>query len=317
MLRGVRPIALLTLLAFGCTTVRVSALPGAEVVDAPGTIAQPVVELWLESSEEVSQAQSGRAADAARQAISQALSELRISPSAMGADDAVLFVRERGVALTDARERQQTWARIGIVAVVAAVIIGVVVASRAGGGGGRHFTKAAMPKGGGAVVRPIAPRMAQRAVPLAPRFLPRYSGAPFFVGFSFYVPIQPMVIRSDPDDDAGPFPPDTPVPMIEATPLPPGDGTPQATDSEPPPPEDEPPLELPPLAPPADFNVENRGFFDGTHIGLQLDLLDRATGEVLWSKPVASDGNPCDPGDVGKLLESALAGQPWARAANR
>jgi hypothetical protein len=326
---GVRWIALLTLFAFGCTTVRVPALPEGEVVDVPGTVAPPVLELWLESSDEISQAESDRAAEAARRAISQALSEVQISPTALGAADAVLFVRERGVALTDSRARQQTWARIGIVAVAAALIVAAVAANRAGGGG-RHFTRAAMPKaaGGGPVVRQIPRAVGPSAAvprhlgpvaaaPRPERFLPRYSPSPFFFDFAFYIPLQPMVVRPDPDDDSPPFPPGAPVPMIEAAPPPPGaDEPPPLTASgsdEPLPPEDTAPLELPQLLPPANFNVDDRGFFDGTHLALQLDLLDRASGAVLWSKPVATDGNPCDPADVGRLLEAALAGQSWAR----
>jgi hypothetical protein len=322
MLEGVQWIALLTLFAFGCATVRVTALPETEVVDAPGTIAPPVVELWVESSEGVSPAESERAAEAAQQAISQALSELQVSATALGAADAVLFVRERGVALTDARSRQQTWAKLGIVAVVAALIVAVVVSSRSGGGR-NHFTRAAMPRasGGGATVRPIARNVVPiPAGPRAPRFLPHYSPVPVFVSFNFFIPLQPLVVVPVPEDDAQPFPPDAPIPMIEAAPLPPGLETEQlATNDGPPAPAEAapPPLELPRLEPPAGFDVENRGFFDGTQIGLQLDLLDRATGELLWSKPVASDGNPCDPRDVGKLLAAALDGQAWARPALR
>jgi hypothetical protein len=312
MLQGVKKIALLVVLVFGCTTVRVAALPESEVVDAPGTIAPPVVELWLESSGPVPRPEADSAAEAAQAAISQAVSQVQISPSALGAADPVLFVRERGVALTEAREHQQTWAKIGIVAAVAAVII-AVVASSGHGGGGRHYTRAGPPRAtGGGVVRsvgrPVAP------IYRGPRYIPRSYPVPIFIGFNFFIPVQPLIYRPDPVDDPPPFPPDAPFPLAPGAPddaLAMNGGPPPP--EEPPAPPEQPALELPHLQPPADFAVDDRGFFDGSHIGLQLDLLDRATGQLLWSKPIASDGNPCSAKDVDQLVRSALAGQSWAR----
>jgi hypothetical protein len=309
MLPGVKRVALLVVLTFGCTTVRVAALPEGEVVDAPGTIAPPVVELWLESPGPVPRPEADRAADAAQAAISQAVSRVWISPSALGATDPVLFVRERGVALTEAREHQRTWAVIGIAAAVAAAIVAVAVTS-GHGGGGRHLTRTGPPRAtGGTVVRgfarPVAP------VYRGPRYIPHARPLPIFIGFNFFIPVHPMIYRPDPPDDAPLFPPDPPLMLA-----PPGDEL--ALDGGPPPPEEPPapeppPLELPRLQPPADFAVDDRGFFDGNHIGLQLDLIDRTTGQLLWSKPVASDGNPCSAKDVDELLRAALAGQTWAR----
>jgi hypothetical protein len=320
----VKRIALLTLMLFGCSTVRIAALPEGEVVDAPGTVAPPVVELWLESPDPVARAESDRAAQAAETAINQAVSELQVSPSALGAQDAVLFVRERGVALTDAREHQQTLAKIGIVAVVAAVIIGVVAgSSHGGGGGGRHFTRAATPRATGAgavavrpIARPVVPIGARPVAPIVrgPRYYPGY-GPPVFIGVSFYVPVHPLIYQADPDED--PFPADVAIPLAPPGPELAMNDEPPGPPDGPPPPEAMAPLELPRLAPPADFDVQERGFFEGSHIGLQLDLMDRATGQLLWSKPVASDGNPCSASDVTQLLRSALAGQGWARPAER
>jgi hypothetical protein len=314
----VRRIAILTVLAFGCSTVRVPALPASEIEDAPGSIAQPSIELWLENPDPVPQAQSDMAADAAREAISRALSEVRISSSALGATDAVLFVRERGVALTDARHTQQTWAyvgiAVGIVFVVAAIIIGVTKTSGSHGSTNVVRTPAGV---GGTVVhrvpRPVVP------IPYAPHYVA--PGPAFFIGFNFVIPLQPMVYRPEPEQDDLPFPPDAQTPMVSATPLPPeADGLPHPPEGlpmngPPAPPDVGPPIELPPLAPPADFSVEDRGFFAGPHVAMQLDLVDRATGEVLWSRPVASDGNPLDVNDVRKLLQVALANESWATRA--
>jgi hypothetical protein len=314
----VRTVAILTVLAFGCTTVRVPALPAGDVEDAPGTVAQPSIELWLESPDPVPQAQSDMAADAAREAISRALSEVRISSSALGATDAVLFVRERGVALTDARHTQQTWAKVGIVVgvvfIVAAIIIGVTKTT--GSHGGSHNVVRTPAAVGGTVVhrapRPVAP------IPYVPHY---YAPAPsIFIGFNFVIPIHPMVYQpqSPESEDELPFPPDAPAPMLSVpAPPPEADGLPHppeayASNGPPAPPDAGPPIELPPLSPPADFGVEDRGFFDGPHVALQLDLVDRATGEVLWSRPVASDGNPCDANDVRQLVHAALVNESWA-----
>jgi hypothetical protein len=315
----VRTAAVLTLLAFGCTTVRVPALPAGELQDAPGTIAQPSIELWLESSDPVPQPQSDMAADAAREAISRALSEVRISSSALGATDAVLFVRERGVALTDARRSQQTWAKVGIVVGVVVVVVGIIIGvTKATGshGGSNHVVRAPAAVGGTVVrPRPVAP------IPYVPRY---YAPAPpIFIGFNFVIPIQPMVYRSETpeSEDDLPFPPDAPAPMVTAPAPPPeapgSSGLPHppeayASNGPPAPPDAGPPIELPPLSPPADFVVEDRGFFAGPHVALQVDLVDRATGEVLWSRPVASDGNPLDVNDVRQLLHAALVNESWA-----
>jgi ElaB/YqjD/DUF883 family membrane-anchored ribosome-binding protein len=284
----VRLIAILTIFAFACATVRVPAARPDELADAPGTVAQPSVELWLESSDAVSQRQSDSAADAARAALAQALSEVRISSSAMGAEDAVLFVRERGIALTPERQHQQTWAKVGI-ALGVVVVLAVLIATASRNRGGPRLTRA---RPGG------RPGSGQFVRPFVPRYAP---GPPIFIGFNIFVPVQPMVYQ--PAADEVPFPPDPPAPLSDAL-------------SEPAPaPPDEPAIELPPLEPPADFSVGERGFFDGTHLALQLDLVDRRTGEVLWSKPVASDGDPCNLGDVRHLLREALAKEPWATPA--
>ena len=72
-------------------------------------------------------------------------------------------------------------------------------------------------------------------------------------------------------------------------------------------------LQLPPLTWPATFRVDDRGFFSGPQMAIQLDLLDRATGQLLWSKAVTDDADPMDAKAVAKLLDDAFAGQSWAR----
>jgi hypothetical protein len=262
------------------------------------------------------------AADSAREAISRALSEVRISSSALGATDAVLFVRERGVALTDARRSQQTWAKVAIVVGVVVVVVGIIigVTKTSGSHGGSHNVVRAPAAVGGTVVHRV-PRPIGAPVPYVPHY---YAPAPpIFIGFNFVIPIQPMVYRPETpeSEEELPFPPDAPAPMVTAPAPPPqapgSNGLPHppeayASNGPPAPPDAGPPIELPPLSPPADFDVEDRSFFAGPHVALQLDLVDRATGEVLWSRPVASDGNPCDANDVRQLVHAALVNESWA-----
>jgi hypothetical protein len=60
------------------------------------------------------------------------------------------------------------------------------------------------------------------------------------------------------------------------------------------------------------FPVEDRGFFAGPRTALQLDLVDRASGRVLWSRAISAEVDPLDAGAVSKLVDRALAGQRWA-----
>jgi hypothetical protein len=65
------------------------------------------------------------------------------------------------------------------------------------------------------------------------------------------------------------------------------------------------------LPPPPPFDVNDRGFFSGDDTVLQIDLLDRATGKLLWSKTVAG-GDPRDPADVRRMVNEALDSASWA-----
>src|SRR5512140_289421 len=133
MISPVKRIAILTAFIFGCATVRVPVAPLGEPADAPGTVAPPSTELWLESSEEVPPDQARSAEAQARAALASALAGREIPSDAKGASDAVLFVRERAVALTGARRSQQAWAKVGIVAGVVVVIAVAVFGLTRGG----------------------------------------------------------------------------------------------------------------------------------------------------------------------------------------
>src|SRR2546429_6942747 len=104
----IRRIALLTLFAFGCATVRVPVTASEEPGDGAGVIAPPIVELWIESSDQVPPELAASTEARTRSALNAALAERDIRSDAAGATDAVLFVRERAVAVTEARHRPQT-----------------------------------------------------------------------------------------------------------------------------------------------------------------------------------------------------------------
>lgn len=316
---AVKRIAILTLLAFGCATVRVPVAPLGQPSDAPGTVAPPLTELWLESSEEVPPEEARNAEAQARAALASALEGREIPSDAAGASDAVLFVRERAVALTGARRKQQAWAKVGIVAGVVVVIAVAVVALTRGGNSQAPSAKAPKP------TTPVKPR----AVPVSPAVRPPpslgraaplrpgrvYSPSPVFVGFSvnFWVAPQPLVLAPDSAEEQW-YAPAPPPPLLAE----PADGEePPALAAAPPPPdagpEPAPPMELPALLEPLAFRVEDRGFFAGPVTALQLDLVDRATGRAVWSKAVSADADPLDASAVARVLDEALAGQGWAR----
>jgi hypothetical protein len=323
--RGVPPrrTALWTLLAFGCATVRIPVTAPEQPADAPGTIAPPITELWLESSEEVPPAVAAAADAQARAALSAALAGLDVPANAAGATDAVLFVRERAVGLTEERRSQQNWAKVGIVVgivVVAAVV--VYLAVRGGKGSPAPAKSAPAPSAPAPVAvrphvvpatpRPPVPPSLGHAVP----FRGPYRPAPIQVGFffQFWIRPRPLVLAPEtpPDDPWGaPGPPlafDAALEDLDEV-------------AEPPPPDPGPmaavALQLPPLADAVNFPVEDRGFFSGPHTALQLDLVDRASGRLLWSRAVAGGEDPLDEGGMSKLLDEALAGQGWARRSRR
>jgi hypothetical protein len=80
------------------------------------------------------------------------------------------------------------------------------------------------------------------------------------------------------------------------------------------PPEPPPPY-VPP--PPPTMPVEERGFFDGDEVVIDLYLQDARSGDTLWSASARDWADPRDAAAVTRLLEQALAGHAWARRAAR
>ena len=366
-----RKVAVATLLCFGCATVRVPVSASGAPADAAGTVAPPLLELWLESSEAVRPEEQAQAERQARAAIDAALARHPVGVGALGAGDAVLFVRERAVALTPARRSQQVWAKVGIIAGIAVVVAVVVIAAIAKKDSGRSTpskpastAKAARPAPAAVAVKPRA-AAAGASSPSTPRARPVAAGArptarpatppparppppprvyvyggyaptPLFFDLQFYYAPRPLVLRPEEPAPDGPYPGAPPPPEDEAAASPASApsaalvasaaqqsasgfaGAPAADSDDAQPGESSdtaPALLLPPLAPAVDFAVEERGFFSGAKTSLQLDLLDRKTGAVLWSKAVAGDNDPLNPAEVGALLDEALDGAAWARRA--
>ena len=329
-----RSIAVVTVFAFGCATVRVPASAPSEPADGSGVIAKPITELWIESSEEVPQELASRMDEDGRMALEQALSRREIRADAAGARDAVLFVRERAVATTEARHSQQTWAKIGIVVGIVVVVAAAVIIAVSGGKGGNSHSAGG--KSAPAVTRaPASVPVRPRALPVAPPrgTPPRLPPArvvpygpmpyvyrpvsPFFFGFyfDFWIPPQPLVLAPEVEEPW--YAPEPPIPLAADAPPPPDTGL----LPEPPAPDPEPiaavALELPPLSNVVTFNVEDRGFFAGPQTAIQLDLLDRADGQLLWSKAVRADADPLDAGAVTKVLDEAFSGVSWAAPRRR
>jgi hypothetical protein len=156
-----RRLALVTLLAFGCATVREPAQPsGWPPPPAPPQVAlaEPELELWLEGTRPVDPEESAAALEAARNALSHAVEGRGV---AEGEPDQLLVVRARAIKVTEERRKAQLWSTIGIVAAFVAVVVVAIVASRSGSKAPRSSPAVhrAAPAGGGRVPgRYFAPR---------------------------------------------------------------------------------------------------------------------------------------------------------------
>jgi hypothetical protein len=347
----------MTVFVFGCTTVRVPVSGLApDVGPIRGTIAEPQVELWLESADPVRPDEAAAASEATRAALASAL-EGRGEDDA--AADAVLLVRERAVARTSSRRSAQGWAVAGIVVGAVVVVAAVAIAIVAGAKPPRSSAKPATarvgprPASSPAVAAPTGPRPAPSTVVPAPRAAPArgviapHPAPPRLAG---PVPVAAPV-RTAPRPPGAPrpypapsygypysaaypyptaypgfqvafgvelaFPLPAPEPLVLAPPPP--EPEEEEWDAEPAEEEPEPLVEAtPPLLvapPPQPFDVEERGFFSGDVVQLELTLLDRRSGQVLWSRVVRRDVDPRDPGAVEAIVEKALADQTWARRA--
>src|SRR2546430_15418236 len=112
----IRRIALLTLFAFGCATVRIPVTAPDEPADGAGVIAPPIVELWIESSDQVPPELAASTEARTRSALGAPLAESEVPSDAAGATDPLLVSPQRGVARPPKRPRPQKRANGGVVA---------------------------------------------------------------------------------------------------------------------------------------------------------------------------------------------------------
>jgi hypothetical protein len=295
-------VALPLAFVFGCTTIRAPASAIEPTVPVRDGVAEPQVELYVESSDELDPAALAQASDDARRALREALVD-RHAPDG----DALLVVRAQAVSRTAARRADQRAAVAGLVvgAVVIAAVVVLVVVSGKGGGGGPKGTAHAVRHAPGAHPAPRAV-----AVPThVPRPSPRMPGAAR--------PRAAPVAAPGPARAPGPF-----VPEIFVQ-LPPIEDGPPPAPAEPfealEPPEAEPPLDAgtlepdgPPeeptvtVAPPPPLDLSDRGYFAGDLLRLELLLVDPDDGAVLSSKTVTRDVDVRDARAVRAIVARAL-----------
>jgi hypothetical protein len=178
-------VALLTLLTFGCATVR----PPAEGLPVPPppvpqrlALAEPQLELWMEGTRDVDPRESAAALAASKEALSRALDGRGLDDED---PDAIVVVRARAIARTGERRSAQTWSAVGIVVGIVFVIVAAIVLSKSGGKKGPPSSRAAhaaVPAPSGAGVGRALPG------PYAPRFA-RPPAVGFFVGVNVIVPV--------------------------------------------------------------------------------------------------------------------------------
>jgi hypothetical protein len=284
---GLRRVAVLTALTFGCATVRAPASSIGGTVPVHGGVADPQLELWLESGKRVSPQESQRAAADAAAALQAAVARVAIPEG-----DTLLVVRAQGVARTASRRTDQHAAMaglvVGAVVVIAAVVV-ALVASKGKGGGGRGVAR-------GASGKPVAVPRVRPPPPVGaplPRVAPR-SGPNVSVQVFAGIEVPP--------------PSDAPPGYVAFAPSQAWDGA-----SPPPPPAPGEDVAAVSLPPPPPLDVESRGFFDGDSLRLELVVVDRHTGAPLWTKVVDGEVDPRDAQAVERLLYDAVADRSgWA-----
>ncbi|WP_242394391.1 hypothetical protein [Anaeromyxobacter oryzisoli] len=348
-------VALLAFVAFGCTTVRAPASTlGSELAPVSGAVAEPQLELWVESGGTPTPEELEQARVLARAALGSALAGRELSPNALGAADPLLLVRARAVARTDSRRSDQRAAKVGIVVgfvvIVAAVVVLAVLSrdsprSEPRGAPARAAPSPPQPVSIPVRTRPVpgalAPAIARGARPVpspGPLVAPRPpTGAPITPsrpvpapapvgvpvpwqqpyagewdgGTSFWLGFELAFVLPPPCCAAPPVEGVPSAPSVTAAPAPYAPAAPGEAWAE------EPPEVQLAVPPPPELRVESRGFFAGDETVLEVDLFDRRTGALLWTRAVRADVDPRNAHDVTRLLDRALAGEPWARRTPR
>jgi hypothetical protein len=296
--RVARHVVILTLLTFGCATVRAPVSAIGPTCPVHGNTAEPQVELWLESAADPTPSESARAVADAREALRRALQDRNLW------DGDILVVRAQAVSRTRSHRADQHAAIAGIVIGAVAIIALAVVMS---GGrnapvpmlGGRVAAKAYRP---GAVSPPGGYRpggfdpgvVPARPVvgPNAPR--PRLAPPSGPSGVDVHVD---AAVEIPPAYDAGPaveaYAEEVPPAAEYAiAPLPV-----TATER----------LSAVTLPAPLPLTVSHRGFFDGDWVRLELAVVDARTGAVRLTKTVVEDVDVRDARRIRQVIDDALS----------
>jgi len=306
-----RLVALAALFTYGCAMVRAPATTIPEAIPVTAGAAEPQLALWVEGGDRPGRSESDEAAARARAALSEAARGLE----APGGD--LLVIRAQGVTRTTGRRSNQVAGAVGLVlAAVVVVVVAIVVLSQGKGGGGGKSTGAhAAPKphsgggGGGGGVRPAPVPVPTRAPSFRPA--PPPGTAPRF-------PHDGVVVYGDPIHIGLWFDLSGPVPY---TPPPTEAGFPQPIASyvTPAPPDEDlafeegapEPVSEVRLSPPAPLPLEERGFFSGDDLLVELVVVDRFTGEPRLRKVARRSIDPTHVEDVRKFLRRAMAEGQW------
>ncbi|HEX9292028.1 MAG TPA: hypothetical protein VF904_21105 [Anaeromyxobacteraceae bacterium] len=176
-----RRVALLTLLTFGCATVREPERGAFAAPPARIALAEPELELWMEGTRPVDAAESARALEQSRNALTEALAGRGLDASE---PSQLLVVRARAIARTDERRSAQVWSAVGLVAgfVVVALVVIALARSRA---------SPSTSHASHAVASAPAARAPWRGVPFAPRPYPPPPPIGVEIGFNVMVPVGP------------------------------------------------------------------------------------------------------------------------------
>jgi len=266
-LAGRRAVLLLLLLALGCAAVRTPVSSVASLVPVRGGIAEPQLELWLESGGKVAPADARAAAEKARAVLRRALARRDLTEG-----DQLLVVRAQGVARDEARRDGQELAA-GAALTGATVVI--LLSAVSGQDPGLAFDAEAAPS--------LLPAPRRGA---SPEVLPRAR--------------RPPAVRQRRTLGAGAATSGADGPQPGAlAPLAADDGIAALEPPEPAATE----ILLPPLPP---FPLEDRGFWSRDAVRVELFLVDRKTGTPLWSKMVAEESDLRDIARMKALLDGAL-----------
>jgi hypothetical protein len=308
-------VALLTALAFGCTTIRAPVAMMSSSIPIHEGRADPQLALWLESANPIKPEEAAQATARARAALDEALAGRQV-----GDGSTVLVVRAQGVTRTASHKSDQVAATVAIVLTAVIVVIGVVLwLSKGGSGKGGDAPASDAPRVPGFGKAGARPPPRSPALPVAAAARPPPVGSPRPPPPGMRPPVGPdhgPSVAVGVGVELGPFPVEGPdagsLQVISSRELSGPGQDPEGAPPDQPQPAASPAVEaLLPLATPPDF--EDRGFFASDLTVLELTLVDRLTGEPRWTKWVEASVDPCDAEALRQVLDKALAeAEGWA-----